>query len=159
MSRSEPTNVPADRPNLARVVWDNFEQDVVILYPAGVVTGRSDRKKYRRPGGVRSWELHHKNRRVALSLNIWVGRPNSLILNGSWRGRVRLTKIERVFGTLSARNLGVGDWDFVRIEILTCSIDPYGCWELNPSKLFIFEPNKGQLFHKILARIVWDPRL
>ena len=113
----------------------------------------------RRPEGVRSWELHHKNRRVALSPNIWVRRPNSLILNGSWRGRVRLTEIERVFGAFLGRNLGVGGWDFVRIEILTCSIDPYGCWELNPSKLLIFEPNKGENFDKILARAVWDPRL
>ena len=113
----------------------------------------------RHPEGVRGWELHHKNRRVALSLKIRVRRPNSLILNGSWRGRVRLTEIERVFGTFLGRNLGVGGWDFVRIEILTCSIDPYGCWEPNPSKLLIFEPSKGENFDKILARAVCDPRL
>ena len=97
--------------------------------------------------GVRSWELHHKNRRVVVSPNIWVRRPNSSILNGSWRGRVRSAGIECVFWAFSDRNLGVGGWDFVRIEFLICSIDPYGCWEVNPSKLLlIFEPNKCKIY-------------
>ena len=113
----------------------------------------------RRPEGIRSWELHHKNRRFALFLNIWVRRPKSLILNGSWRGRVRLIEIEGAFGAFSGLNFGVGGWDFVRIEIFDCSIDPYGRWELIHLKLLIFEPNKGQHFQKILARVVWDPRL
>ena len=113
----------------------------------------------RRPEGVRSWELHHKNCRVALFLNIWVRRPKSLISNGSWMGQVRLTKIERVFCAFWGRDFGVGGWDVVRIEILTCSIDSYGSWELISSIFQFFEPRTGPIFDKFLARVVWDPRL
>ena len=49
----------------------------------------------RRPERVRSWELHHKNRRIALFLNMYVRSPKYLILNGSWRDRVRLLEIEK----------------------------------------------------------------
>ena len=41
----------------------------------------------RRPEGVRSWELHHENRREVLFLEIYVRRLKSIILNGLWRGR------------------------------------------------------------------------
>ena len=40
--------------------------------------------------GIRSWELHHENRRDALFTKIWVRRPNSLILKGLWRGWVEV---------------------------------------------------------------------
>ena len=40
------------------------------------------------------------------------------------------------------------------LRIVYCSIDSYRCWEVIPSKLLIFEPNKGQNFRKHLARVV-----
>ena len=40
--------------------------------------------------GIRSWELHHENRRDALFTKIWVRRLNSLILKGLWRGWVEV---------------------------------------------------------------------
>ncbi len=67
---------------------------------------------------------------------------------------MRSAEIEGVFWAFMGRNFGVGGRDFVRIEILTCSIDPYRRWEVIPSKSLIFGPNKGQHFRKILARVV-----
>ena len=67
---------------------------------------------------------------------------------------MRLTKIERVFGAFSGRTFGGGGGDFVRIEIFYCSIDLYGPWELILSIFQFFEPRKGQIFQKILARVV-----
>ena len=56
----------------------------------------------------------------------------------------RVTEIEEVFKAFLGRNLGVGGWYFVRIEILTCSMESYRFGELSPSKLWIFDPSKGQ---------------
>ena len=97
--------------------------------------------------------------RIAASRSFWIYGLEVLNLERFMKGSGEVYWNRKVFWAFSGRNLWVGGWDFVRIEISTRSIDPYGCWELIPSKLLIFGPNKGQIFHKFLARAVWDPRL
>ena len=60
-------------------------------------------------------------------------------------------------GHLGGRNFAVEGCDVVRIEVLPCSIDSYGSWELIPSKEVsdpLFEPRKGQMLQTCLARVV-----
>ena len=66
---------------------------------------------------IRRWELHHKNRLVALFTNIKVRRPNSLVLTGKCRVWCEVHGFWKVFRAFLGPNFGFGGWDFARIEI------------------------------------------
>ena len=66
---------------------------------------------------IRRWELHHKNRLVALCTKIKFRRPNSLILMGTCRVWCEVDGFWKVFRAFLWPNFGFGSWDFARIEI------------------------------------------
>ena len=113
-------------PSLTRLVWFchqhvlcKMSSEMTLTTLAGI---RATNRNVNRPWscltlGIRRWELHHKNRLVALRTKIKVRNSNSLILKGKCRVWCEADGFRKVFRTFLKPNFGFGSWDFARIEI------------------------------------------